>query len=149
VPGLLPRRCLIGPYPASCDELLQELKQTPALAKRLGSLKVEGGTVPRQAYVAIFPELVRALRFSQYLSAGTAEFARALARGDACVEKQQLAEALKAYNAMATAQGRDNLLKNVPEVWRKAAELTNKAGIVKVADADALYTNQYINDAFK
>ena len=58
-------------------------------------------------------------------------------------------EALKAYNAMATAQGRDNLLKNVPEVWRKAAELTTTAGIVKVADADTLYTTQYINDAFK
>ena len=58
-------------------------------------------------------------------------------------------EALKAYNAMATAQGRDNLLRNVPEVWRKAAELTNKAGIVKVADADALYTNQYLDDASK
>lgn len=26
MPGLLPRRCLIGPYPASCDKLLQELK---------------------------------------------------------------------------------------------------------------------------
>jgi NitT/TauT family transport system substrate-binding protein len=58
-------------------------------------------------------------------------------------------EAIKAYNAMAMSQGKDNLLKNVPEIWRKAGELTNAAGIVKVADADALYINQYINDAAK
>jgi hypothetical protein len=47
------------------------------------------------------------------------------------------------------SQGKENLLKNVPAVWRKAAELTNSAGIVKVADADALYVNQYIDDAGK
>ena len=50
---------------------------------------------------------------------------------------------------MTIAQGEDNLLRNVPEVWRKAAELINKAGIVKVADADALYTNQYLDEAAK
>jgi hypothetical protein len=50
---------------------------------------------------------------------------------------------------MALSQGRENLLKNVPAVWRKAAELTSKAGIVKVAEADALYTNQYIDQAYK
>ncbi|MBI3707405.1 MAG: ABC transporter substrate-binding protein [Proteobacteria bacterium] len=58
-------------------------------------------------------------------------------------------EALKAYNNMALSQGRENLLKNVPGVWRKAAELTSKAGIVKVADGDALYANQYIDQAYK
>jgi ABC-type nitrate/sulfonate/bicarbonate transport system substrate-binding protein len=58
-------------------------------------------------------------------------------------------EALKAYNKMALSEGRENLLKNVPAVWRKAAELTSKAGIVKVAEADALYTNQYIDQAYK
>jgi NitT/TauT family transport system substrate-binding protein len=58
-------------------------------------------------------------------------------------------EAVKAYNRMALSEGRDNLLKNVPAVWRKAAELTNKAGIVKVPDADALYTNEYILEAYK
>jgi NitT/TauT family transport system substrate-binding protein len=58
-------------------------------------------------------------------------------------------EAVKAYNLMALSEGRDNLLKNVPAVWRKAAELTDKAGIVKVPDADALYTNAYILEAYK
>jgi NitT/TauT family transport system substrate-binding protein len=58
-------------------------------------------------------------------------------------------EAVKAYNRMALSEGRENLLKNVPAVWRKAAELTNKAGIVKVPDADALYTNDYILQAYQ
>jgi len=58
-------------------------------------------------------------------------------------------EAIKAYNGLAMSQGRDNLLRNVPEVWRKAVELTNKAGIVKVGDADQLYVNTYIDAARK
>src|SRR5439155_3910599 len=56
-------------------------------------------------------------------------------------------EAIKAYNRMAISEGRENLLKNVPAVWRKAAELTDKAGIVKLADPDALYTNAYVDEA--
>ncbi len=58
-------------------------------------------------------------------------------------------EALKAYNRLALAQGRENLLRNVPEVWRTAAELVDKAGIVKVASADQLYANTYIDVARK
>ena len=58
-------------------------------------------------------------------------------------------EAIKAYNRMSTSEGRENLLKNVPAVWRKAVELTDKAGIVKIPDADALYTNTYIDEASK
>ena len=58
-------------------------------------------------------------------------------------------EAIKAYNGLAMSQGRENLLRNVPEVWRKAVELTNKAGIVKVGDADQLYVNTYIDAASK
>lgn len=56
-------------------------------------------------------------------------------------------QALKAYNEMSLAQGRPNLLRNVPEVWRKAAGLASAAGLVKVANADALYTNKFIDQA--
>jgi NitT/TauT family transport system substrate-binding protein len=58
-------------------------------------------------------------------------------------------EALKAYNTMALAQGRENLLRNVPEVWSKGAELVNKAGIAKVPDVATLYTNSFIDEASK
>ena len=58
-------------------------------------------------------------------------------------------EAIKAYNRLALSQGRENLLRNVPEVWSKAVELTTKAGIVKIADASQLYSNTYIDAARK
>ena len=37
-------------------------------------------------------------------------------------------------------------MRNVPEVWAKAAELVNKAGIAKVADVTALYDNKYADE---
>ena len=56
-------------------------------------------------------------------------------------------EAIKAYNAMTIAQGEQNVMRNVPEVWQKAAELVTKAGIAKVADINALYDNKYFDEA--
>jgi ABC-type nitrate/sulfonate/bicarbonate transport system substrate-binding protein len=58
-------------------------------------------------------------------------------------------EAIKAYNAMTTAQGEQNIMRNVPEVWQKAAELVTKAGIAKVADVTTLYDNKYLDEAGK
>ena len=58
-------------------------------------------------------------------------------------------DAVKAYNAMTVAQGEQNIMRNVPEVWGKAAELVNKAGIAKVADVATLYDNKYVDEAAK
>jgi ABC-type nitrate/sulfonate/bicarbonate transport system substrate-binding protein len=58
-------------------------------------------------------------------------------------------EAVRAYNAMTTAQGEQNVMRNVPEVWQKAAELVTKAGIAKVADINTLYDNKYFDEATK
>jgi NitT/TauT family transport system substrate-binding protein len=58
-------------------------------------------------------------------------------------------DAVKAYNGMTVAQGENNIMRNVPEVWAKAGELVTKAGIAKVADVTALYDNKYVDEAAK
>ena len=58
-------------------------------------------------------------------------------------------ETIKVYNQMTLAQGKENVMRNVPAVWEKAADLINKANIAKVPDITALYTNRYIDEAAK
>ena len=58
-------------------------------------------------------------------------------------------DALQAYNKLIESQGRDNILRNIPDVWRGGAELATKAGIVNVANVDSLYTNRFIEEAAK
>jgi ABC-type nitrate/sulfonate/bicarbonate transport system substrate-binding protein len=64
-------------------------------------------------------------------------------------DRQFRIEAIKAYNANATAAGRENLMRNVPEIWEKGAELVRKANLAKVPDIKALYTNRFIDEASK
>jgi NitT/TauT family transport system substrate-binding protein len=56
-------------------------------------------------------------------------------------------EVIKAYNAMTIAAGKDNVMRNVPAVWEKGAALVNQAGIAKVPDVTALYTNKFVDQA--
>jgi tetratricopeptide (TPR) repeat protein/mono/diheme cytochrome c family protein len=49
--------------------LLRGLERSPDLARRLGPLKVEGGTVQRQVFVAAFEDAVQALRLGAPLPA--------------------------------------------------------------------------------
>jgi tetratricopeptide (TPR) repeat protein len=49
--------------------LLRGLERSPDLARQLGPLKVEGGTVQRQVFVASFEDAVRALRLGTPLGA--------------------------------------------------------------------------------
>ncbi len=79
-------------------ELLKALERSARLARQLGSLRVEGGTVQRQAFVTTFPELVRALKLGTFLRPRNSPAAKALALGDALLEKGDLVGALKAYN---------------------------------------------------
>lgn len=58
-------------------------------------------------------------------------------------------EAIKAYNELTVSAGKNNIMRNVPEVWAKAAELIVQANIAKVADVTALYTNKYVDEAAK
>ena len=56
-------------------------------------------------------------------------------------------EAIKAYNDMSVAQGRENVMRNVDAVMERSAELASKAGIVEVEDVSRTYTNEFIDAA--
>lgn len=62
-------------------------------------------------------------------------------------ERDFRTHALAIYNYMALAEGEDNLLRNVPEVWANAAEQISKAGMAEVPDVESLYTNEFIDAA--
>ncbi len=57
--------------------------------------------------------------------------------------------AIKAYNDLTLAQGKENVMRNVPEVFAAAAKLVTGAGIVAIPDAAALYDNSFADEAFK
>lgn len=46
-------------------------------------------------------------------------------------------------------EGRENLMRNVPELWRKGADAINRSGLFKVDDIERLYTNRFIDAALK
>lgn len=58
-------------------------------------------------------------------------------------------DALKAYNALIVAKGKENILRNIPSVWQASAALTQKAGVATVANIDDLYTNRFLDQAAK
>ena len=80
-------------------ELLQALERSPPLARRLGPLRVEGGTVQRQVFVSAYPEVVRTLRLGAFLRPRNSPAARALALGEELLSKKDVAGALKALTA--------------------------------------------------
>lgn len=57
--------------------------------------------------------------------------------------------AIRTYNELTLAQGRDNVMRNVPSVFEAAAKLVNDAGIVAVPNVAALYDNSFADEAFK
>lgn len=113
-----------------------------------------GAIVFRRDYTETNPETMT--KFARGLYASAAELLsadpamildRVEKKYDLAVDKSRdfRLQALKSYNEMSLSMGRENLLRNVPEVWRKAADLASRAGLVKVANADALYTNKFID----
>jgi hypothetical protein len=55
------------------EALLRALDESPELARSLGSLKVEGGTVQRQEVVVVFEILVRQLKIGVFISRVTVD----------------------------------------------------------------------------
>jgi NitT/TauT family transport system substrate-binding protein len=47
------------------------------------------------------------------------------------------------------SEGKENLLRNIPELWQKADAEIRAAGIASVAQLNALYTNTFIDQALK
>ena len=56
-------------------------------------------------------------------------------------------EALKHQDELILAQGPRNVLRNVPELWTKGAELLNRAGLAKIDKVEELYTNKFVEEA--
>lgn len=57
--------------------------------------------------------------------------------------------AVKAYNEPTTAQGEENVMRNVPAVFEESARLIEAAGIIEVEDPSALYSNAFYEEAVK
>lgn len=47
------------------------------------------------------------------------------------------------------SEGRENLLRNVPALWRSARENLAQAGLARIEDETALYTNEFVDQAMR
>ena len=47
------------------------------------------------------------------------------------------------------AEGRQNLLRNVPALWQSGADGMRKVGVADVKDASTLYTNRFLDEIAK
>src|SRR5260370_695561 len=76
---------------------LKALERFPHLAKELGPLRVEGGTVQRRVYVHISGVLVQALRLGEDLLHRGAAFTRLVGRGHSLLATGDATGALKLF----------------------------------------------------
>src|SRR5262245_23804204 len=89
------------------DELLQGLERYPHVAKLLGPLRVDGGTIQRSVFVDSFPELAEALRLGRHLASDAVAADRLIRRGQALLASDP-AGALKSFRA-AIERDPDNI----------------------------------------
>jgi tetratricopeptide (TPR) repeat protein/mono/diheme cytochrome c family protein len=78
-------------------DFLKLLDREPLLAKALGPLRSEGGTVQRQVFVDAFPDLIDALRVGRYLASRSVAADRLLRQGHAALAANPTA-ALARFN---------------------------------------------------
>jgi ABC-type nitrate/sulfonate/bicarbonate transport system substrate-binding protein len=64
-------------------------------------------------------------------------------------DRVQLEATFNAAKELWFTQGRDNLLRNVPDLWRAGARSLAEAQIVNVASVDDYYTNTFIDRALR
>ncbi|MBI3408552.1 MAG: tetratricopeptide repeat protein [Planctomycetes bacterium] len=77
--------------------LLKALERFPHLAKELGPLRVEGGTVQRQVFVDAFPDLVDALKQGSYLASSNVAADKLIRLGNSLLPKDPAA-ALRVFS---------------------------------------------------
>ncbi|MCI0684738.1 MAG: tetratricopeptide repeat protein [Gemmataceae bacterium] len=112
-------------------EMQQTLDRHPALAKALGPLRTEGGTVQRQVFVDSFPDLVDALKAGRYLASRSVAVDRLLRQGHALVGSDAAA-ALARFNQALDAEpdnplvhaGRGDAFRAQGQLARAAAAYT-------------------------
>jgi tetratricopeptide (TPR) repeat protein len=79
------------------DRVLQALELSSELAKRMGSLKVEGGTVQRQVFVDTFEDLARTLNLGEFIEPKIKTLANWVRLGHASLNQGNVAAAIKAF----------------------------------------------------
>jgi tetratricopeptide (TPR) repeat protein len=93
-------------------ELLKALDRSALLAKELGSLRVEGGTVQRQVYVDAFGDLVEVLRLGEFQAPRNKALAKWIVQGDELMAKDDVAGAVRAYTEALALDPRSTLALN-------------------------------------
>jgi tetratricopeptide (TPR) repeat protein len=81
----------------AAPDLLKALDRFPHLAKELGPLRVEGGTVQRQVFIDTFQDLVAALKQGKYLASRTVAADKLVRQGYTLLAKDT-AGALRAFS---------------------------------------------------
>jgi tetratricopeptide (TPR) repeat protein/mono/diheme cytochrome c family protein len=82
----------------SAQRLLEGLTRSEDLGRRLGALRIEGGTVQRQAFVEVFPELVEVLALGEHIPPAHLLVARLIREGDRLRQKGDADAALRSYS---------------------------------------------------
>jgi len=84
-------------------ELLAVLQRQPQLARTLGPLRTQGGTVQRQTFVDNFPDIVEALRVGRYLASTSVAVDRLLRQANGLLARDPAA-ALTRFNQALDAE---------------------------------------------
>jgi tetratricopeptide (TPR) repeat protein len=79
------------------DRVLQALELSADLAKRIGSLRIEGGTVQRQVFVDAFEDLVRTLKLGEFVEPKVKTLANWIRLGHKSLNDGNVAAAVKAF----------------------------------------------------
>jgi tetratricopeptide (TPR) repeat protein len=77
-------------------ELLRALAASPELARQLGPLKVDGGTVQRQVFVDVFQALAAVLKVGAFVESRLSAYAQLLRRRDALMRQGNAEGAIQA-----------------------------------------------------
>jgi tetratricopeptide (TPR) repeat protein len=89
------------------ERVLQALELSADLAKRIGSLRIEGGTLQRQVFVDAFEDLVRTLKLGEFVEPKVKTLAGWVRLGHKSLNEGNVAAAVKAFSE-AVALDADN-----------------------------------------
>lgn len=105
------------------ERVLQALEVSPRLAKQIGSLRIEGGTVQRQVFVDAFEDLVKALNLGEFVAPRQKTLAGWIRLGHDSLGQGNIAAAIKAFSealALDAASAETHLARG--DAYREARE---------------------------
>src|SRR5262249_24378959 len=80
---------------ATPTDLLKALERSPHLAKQLGPLRLEGGTIQRQVFVDAFADITRAVKLGDFLEPRNTTYVKLIHQCDALLKKGDAATAIR------------------------------------------------------